>query len=181
MAQVPAIGLDFVRPAARASRLAPLLLLAGAVLAIVVAEGHRQASSAVQARQERLDELQRMSRRSLPAIEGRASDSPEMREQIKRANVVLAQMNVPWSELFAAVESAQDGSIAVLSVQPDPREQSIVLGGMARGLESVLAYMSRLEQTQRLVDVVLASHEVKVKEPGQPVEFALTARWVELR
>ena len=40
-------------------------------------------------------------------------------------------------------------------------------------LDAVLAYMSRLEGTQRLVDVVLASHEIKVKEPGQPVEFGV--------
>jgi hypothetical protein len=181
MASVPSIGLDFVRPAGRAARLAPVLLLAGALAAILVAEAHRQASSEVRAKQERLDELQRMSRRALPAIEDKQSDSPEVRDQIRRANTVLAQMNVPWGELFAAVESAQDGSIAVLSVQPDPREQVIALGGMARNLDAVLGYMVRLEATPRLVDVVLASHEVKVKEPGQPVEFDLTANWVEVR
>lgn len=179
MARLPVIGLDFVRPAAPASRLAPVLLLAGAAAALVVAEEHRQASAQVQERQDRLGELQQLSRRALPAIETRETDSPELREQIKRANAVLAQMNVPWGELFAAVESAQDNSIAVLEVQPDTRERTIALGGMARNLDALLAYMTRLEQTPRLADVLLASHEVKVKEPGQPVEFALTARWVE--
>jgi hypothetical protein len=181
MASVPAIGLDFVRPRGRAARLAPVVLLIGALIALFVAEEHRLASAQVQAGQERLDELQRMSRRAMPAIEGRQTDTPEMREQIKRANAVLAQMNVPWGDLFAAVESAQNESVAVLSVQPDPREQVIALGGVARNLDAVLGYMSRLEGTQRLVDVVLASHEIKVKEPGQPVEFALTARWVDAR
>jgi Tfp pilus assembly protein PilN len=181
MASIPAIGLDFVRPASRAARFAPLVLLVGAATAVLVAETHRQAASELNARQERLDELQRMSRRSMPAIEGKEGDTPEMREQIKRANAVLVQMNVPWGELFAAVESAQDGSVAVLSVQPDPREQVIGLTGAARNLDAVLAYMQRLETTQRLMDVVLASHEVKIKEPGQPVEFALTARWVDGR
>jgi hypothetical protein len=180
MASLPIINLDFVRPAGRAARFAPLLLLAGAAAALLVGELHRQASAEVDARQERLEELQRMSRRALPAFEDKQSDSPEMRDQIKRANVVLAQMNVPWGELFSAVESAQDGSIAILAVQPDPREQVIALGGVARDLDAVLAYMSRLEATPRLMDVVLASHEIKLKEPGQPVEFALTASWVEL-
>jgi Tfp pilus assembly protein PilN len=179
MARVPAIGLDFIRPAGRGSRLAPVLLLAGAVVAVIVAEQQRQTSAQVQARQQRLGELQQLSRRALPAIEDRETDSPELREQIKRANAVLAQMNVPWGELFAAVESAQDGSIAVLAVQPDTRERSIALGGMARNLDALLAYMNRLEATPRLADVLLASHEIKVKEPGQPVDFALTARWVE--
>jgi Tfp pilus assembly protein PilN len=181
MASVPAIGLDFIRPSGRASRLGPILLLVGALVAMGVAEMHRHASSELRTRQERVDELERMSRRNLPAIEGKQSDTPEMREQIKRANAVLAQMNVPWDELFAAVESAQDGSVAVLSVQPDARDQVIALTGAAHNLDAVLGYMKRLESTQRLMDVVLASHELKVKEPGQPVEFALTAHWVDAR
>jgi hypothetical protein len=181
MASVPAIGLDFVRSAARTSRLAPMVLLIGAAAALLVGEGHRLAASEVRVRQERLDELQRMSRRSQPAMEGKETDTPLMRDQIKRANAVLAQLNVPWGELFTAVESAQNENVAVLGVQPDPRDRVITLGGVARDLDSVLGYMSRLERTHRLVDVVLASHEVKVKEPGQPVAFELVARWVESR
>jgi Tfp pilus assembly protein PilN len=181
VASVPTIGLDFIRPRARAARLAPLLLLVGASAALYVAEEHRQTTAEVRTGEDRLDELQRMSRRTMPAIEGRQTDTPEMREQVKRANAVLAQMNVPWGDLFGAVESAQNESVAVLSVQPDAREQVIALGGVARNLDAVLGYMARLERTQRLVDVVLASHEVRLKEPGQPVEFALTARWVDLQ
>ena len=178
MAHVSPITLDFVRPNARGARLGSILLVLGLVVAVVIAEMHREAAADVATRQERLDELQRMLRRSMPQIAGKETDSPVVREQVKRANAVLAQMNVPWGELFAAVESAQSDSVAVLSVQPDPRAQVIALGGMARNLDAVLAYMTRLEATPRLVDVVLASHEVKVKEPGQPVEFALTAHWV---
>ena len=68
MASLPIINLDFVRPAGRAARFAPLLLLAGAAAALLVGELHRQASAEVDARQERLEELQRMSRRALPAF-----------------------------------------------------------------------------------------------------------------
>jgi Tfp pilus assembly protein PilN len=181
MASVPALGLDFVRPAARSARWAPVLLIAGAIAAAVVGEGHRVASSEVRARQERLDELQRMSRRSMPGLEARETDTPAIRDQIRRANAVLAQMNVPWGDLFVAVESAQNENVAVLSVQPDVRDRVIALGGVARNLDAVLAYMERLERTHRLEHVVLASHEVKVREPGQPVAFELTARWVEAR
>jgi hypothetical protein len=175
------VGLDFVRPAARSARWAAVLLVVGGVAAAVVAEGHRVASGEVRAREERLDELQRMSRRSMPGLEAKETDTPAMRDQIRRANAVLAQMNVPWSNLFAAVESAQNADVAVLSAQPDVRERVIALGGVARNLDAVLAYMERLERTQRLEHVVLASHEVKVREPGQPVAFELTARWVEVR
>jgi hypothetical protein len=88
-------------------------------------------------------------------------------------------MNVPWGELFAAIESADEGHVALLQVQPDARSRTVLMAGSARDLPAVLAYMTRLEGTARLQDVVLMSHEIKLKEPGTPVAFQLLARWVE--
>src|SRR5689334_19215288 len=179
MARVPEIRLDFARP--RRSSVAVLLLLAGVLAAVIAAMAERQAAGDLHAREARLDEIRSMSRRARPAIEGEEGDSPEVREQIGKANAVLGQMNVPWSDLFAAVESAQDDNVALLAVQPDPRARTLLLGGQGKDLRDVLAYMGRLQQTQRLHEVVLVTHEVKVKEPGQPVEFTLSARWLENR
>jgi len=179
MARVPAVRLDFVRKGG--SRIASPLLLAGIVAALSAALVHREIAAELRAGEARLEEMRAMSRRARPAIAGQESDTPEIREQIAKANAVLAQMNVPWSELFAAVESASDDSIPLLAVQPDPRTQTLLLGGQGKELRDVLSYMDRLQQTQRLHDVVLVTHEVKLKEPGQPVEFALSARWQEGR
>jgi NADPH-dependent ferric siderophore reductase len=88
---------------------------------------------------------------------------------------------VPWSELFAAIEAAEGNNIALLAVQPDPRSRTLLLGGEASNLPAVLGYMERLERTKRLRDVVLVTHELRSKEPGQPVAFALNAAWVESR
>jgi hypothetical protein len=179
MGRVPAIGLDFVRPGGGAGRLAPVLLIAGALSALAVLEHQRALARAAQEREAQVEEMRSMSRRTMPSIAGRDSDTPEVREQIHKANAVLVQMNVPWGELFAAVETAQDGSVGLLAIQPDPRARSVTIGGEARSLPALLAYMSRLQGSERLRDVVLTSHEVKVKEPGQPVDFVLNARWVE--
>ncbi len=73
----------------------------------------------VAAREARLATLRGIASRSLPAISERDSDTPEVREQIKKANAVLQLMNVPWGELFAAIESAENGNVALLAVQPD--------------------------------------------------------------
>jgi Tfp pilus assembly protein PilN len=179
MAQVPAIGLDFVRPGGGTGRFGPLLLIAGAVSALAVLEHQRVLARAVQEGAAEVEEMHSMSRRAMPSIAGRDSDTPEVRQQIQKANAVLAQMNVPWGELFAAVETAQDGSVGLLAIQPDARARNVAIGGEARSLPAVLAYMGRLQGSERLRDVVLASHEIKLKEPGQPVEFVLNARWVE--
>jgi hypothetical protein len=178
-ARIPRVELDFLHAGGRPSRLGSWLLIAGLAAGALAVLEQRHLGSQLQAREAQLEEIRSMSRRTRPAIEMRESDSPAVREQIKKANAVLAQMNVPWGELFAAIESADEGGVALLQVQPDARSRTVLMGGSARDLPAVLAYMTRLEATARLKDVVLMSHEIKLKEPGTPVTFQLLARWVE--
>jgi hypothetical protein len=175
------IQLDFMHPGGRASRFGPLLLVVGVVAALGALSYQREVARELVVREARLAELRGMANRTLPALAEKESDTPEARSEIQKANAVLQQLNVPWGELFTAVESAEGADVALLAVQPDPRSRSVVIGGIARNLPAVLAYMGRLEQTKRLRDVVLSSHEVKTKEPGQPVTFALSATWDEVR
>jgi hypothetical protein len=179
LARIPRVGLDFLHAGGPPSRLGPWLLVAGLVAGGLAVLEQRHLSTRVQAREAQLEEIRSMSRRARPAIATQAADTPEVREQIKKANTVLAQMNVPWGELFEAIESADEGGVALLQVQPDARSRTVLMGGSARDLPAVLAYMTRLERTERLKDVVLMSHEIKLKEPGTPVAFQLLARWVE--
>ena len=176
-----AIQLDFLQPTGRGSRLGPWLLLTGALAAVGAMSYQNHVGREVAARDARLTELRGMASRSLPAISEQDANAPEVRDQIKKANAVLQVMNVPWGELFAAIESAEDGSVALLAVQPDPRSRSVLIGGEARSLPAVFAYMARLEHTRRLRAVVMVSHELKSKEPGQPIAFTLSAGWEEVR
>lgn len=179
MARVHSVQLDFLQPTGAGSRLARSMLVVGLLGALTMVAYQRQLSLEVRSRESQLEEMRGMSRRTLPSIAGREGDSAETREQIKKANLVLAQMNVPWEGLFAAIESAEDGNVALLSVQPDVRGRGLLMGGQGRSLPAVLNYMERLQHSQRLRNVVLATHEVKLKEPGQPVEFTLLANWVD--
>ena len=178
---VRAVQLDFLQPTGRRSRLGPLLLAVGAVAAVAAMGYQNHLGREVAARDARLNALRGIASRSLPAISGPDSDSPETRDQIKKANAVLQLMNVPWGALFAAIESAEDGTVALLAMQPDSRSRSVLIGGQARSLPAVFAYMERLERTSRLSDVVMVNHELKSKEPGQPIAFTLSAGWREER
>ena len=175
----PRAHLDFLHPSGRGSRFGPLLLAAGILALIGAASYQRQVAERVAASEQRIEEVRAMAQRSRPALQAEEADTPEVREQIKQANTVLQQMNMPWGELFTAVEAAQDADVALLRVQPDARNQTIMLAGEARGLTAVLGYMGRLESSERLLDVVLVSHELKADEPGQPVAFVLQAQWEE--
>jgi len=176
---VRAIQLDFLRPTGRASRLGPGLLMAGAIAVLAALSYQSHLAREIAAREARLATLHGIANRSMPAISERGAETQEVRDQIKKANAVLQVMNVPWGELFAAIESAENSDVALLAVQPDTRSHSVTIGGEARGLPAVFAYMERLERTKRLHGVMMSSHEVKSKEPGQPVAFTLSAGWEE--
>jgi hypothetical protein len=175
------IQLDFMHPAGRASRFGPLLLVAGLIAAFLGLSYQREIGRELVLREARVAELRGMASRTLPALAEKDSDTPQVRSEIQKANAVLQQLNVPWGELFVAVESAEGPDVALLTVQPDARSRNVAVAGVARNLPSVFAYMDRLEHTKHLRDVVLTSHEVKSKEPGQPVAFALSAMWEEVR
>jgi len=176
-----AIQLDFLQPTGRGSRLGPWLLAAGALAAVAAVSYQGHLARETTAREAQLTTLRSIASRSLPAISERDAETPEVRDQIKKANGVLRLMNVPWGELFAGIESAENGDVALMAVQPDTRSRSVLIGGEARNLPAVFAYMERLERTKRLRDVVILSHELKAKEPGQPIAFTLAAGWQEER
>ena len=175
------VELDFLHPTGRGARIGPWLLVAGALAALAAVSYQRHLAREVVTREGQLSEMRGMANRALPAISPQESDTPEVREQIKKANVVLEQMNVPWGDLFAAVESAENGDVALLAVQPDPRSRNVMLGGQARNLPAALTYMERLERTGRLRDVVLMSHEIKTTDPDRPVAFVMSGAWRERR
>jgi hypothetical protein len=145
------IQLDFMHPAGRASRYGPLLLVVGVVAAacraVLPARGWprarcaRSASRGI-ARHGQSDAALRSPKKNPTRLRCAA--------RYRRRNAVLQQLNVPWNELFAAVESAEGADVALLAVQPDPRSHNVVIGGVARNLPAVFAYMDRLEHTKRL-------------------------------
>jgi hypothetical protein len=151
----------------------------GILAASIALLEYQKVSEQVQAQQTAIDKLRGTSRGSRPEIGAGAADSPEIRDQIGKANGVLDQLNVPWGDLFTAIEMAQSSDVALLQVQPDARSRTVLLGGGARNLSAILDYMSRLERAEDLSEVLLVSHKIEARKPGRTVEFLLSGRWVE--
>jgi hypothetical protein len=90
---------------------------------------------------------------------------------------VLAQLNLPWDALFRELEAAAVDGVSLLAIQPEPGAAQVRIGGEARTYDAALAYVARLESSERFANVFLLSHEVRTGAPQRPVVFSLVADW----
>lgn len=175
----PRLHLDFVRPHARRTRVAALLLAAGLAAAAGVGADYARLAPQAERLQATIADTARMARRDLPRLRTTAADPRQIAEELRGANVVLGQLTVPWNDLFREIEAAGGESIALLAIQPDAASGTVRLTGEARRYEDALAYVGRLERGSVLNRVFLASHEVRPGGAPRPVAFAIVAQWRE--
>lgn len=81
-----------------------------------------------------------------------------------------------WQKAFAALESAGDETVTLLSLRPDPGELRI--GGEALNHAAAVDYVARLNASGAFGGLYLAQTEVVREHPRRPVRFAVQAQGV---
>jgi Tfp pilus assembly protein PilN len=175
----PRLHLDFARPYARRTGVAALLLAAGLVAALAAGLEYRHLAGEVERLERSIADSRRLARRDLPRLRAAASDPKQLAEEVRGANLVLAQLTLPWDALFGEIEAAGGDGVALLSIQPDAAGGTVRLTGEARSYQEVLAYVGRLERREALSRVFLTSHELRAGGAQRPVAFAVLAHWRE--
>lgn len=145
------------------------LLLATVQASQAVAENKRQAY--------KLAELQ-----AKRPIVGKSATPPPRADsgqltRVRALRQVALSLRTPWSNLLAALESATNQSVALLSVEPTNGSRSIRLTAEARSVSDMLDYLAALQRDKRLDRVILASHVVQLRTPGSPIRFQIQAIW----
>ncbi len=171
------LRLDFLHPIPRHTRLGPVLLLAGAVVAGVVGWRFVVLDNEAQRLESRLAETQRMARRGLPAVRSPAGDPKLIAQELGQANAILASLTVPWDAMFRSLESAAGDHVGLLGIQPDGSGRQVRIAGEARRFEDLIVYLKRLKATSGFSNVFLAGHELKGTGNARTVAFTLTAEW----
>jgi len=166
------IDLDFQRQPGR--RLGQVLLVVGCLAAGGVGVAAWQQGEAVAALDARLLRLERQ--RPVAAASIRDLD-PGVVRGLREARTVEALLGRDWRDLFAALESARNDDIALLSVEPDAERGQLLLVAEARQREAMLDYVRRLGQTPVLRDAVLIEHRVQRQVAERPIRFSLSAHW----
>jgi hypothetical protein len=102
---------------------------------------------------------------------------PDTKQEVKKANAVMSELDLPWQALFDSVEYAANHDVALLSFQPDAAGRKMRIGAEAKNIAAMLAFVGALEREPVLKDAHLLKYEIKRDDPHLPVIFILTASW----
>ena len=104
-------------------------------------------------------------------------DSEQTALETAQAKAIILELNLPWKDLFEAIESYRKDDIAVLSIEPDAQKGLVRINVEAKSLDSVTAYMIYLQKIPLFRDVELVSHQIQEQDSQQPVRLMLQASW----
>lgn len=105
------------------------------------------------------------------------ASSRDMKQEVKKANAVMSELDLPWQALFDSVEYAANPDVALLSFQPDAAGRIMRIGAEAKNIAAMLDFVGALEREPALKDAHLLKYEIKRDDPHRPVIFLLTASW----
>jgi hypothetical protein len=114
---------------------------------------------------------------TLSSSSSSSSSSRDMKQEVKKANAVMSELDLPWQALFDSVEYAANHDVALLSFQPDPAGRIMRIGAEAKNIAAMLDFVGALEREPVLKDAHLLKYEIKRDDPHRPVIFLLTATW----
>jgi Tfp pilus assembly protein PilN len=167
------LQLDFQRRP-RASAVGWLLLLAAVVTLAGLLQTHRVLAQQAAAHAATLHRVEA----KLPATDtGPRKSDVHNDAALQAARLVIEQSKLPWSGLFAALESADGQDVALLSVTPDVLRHRVKIHAEARDLVAMLAFYRHLQQSDGMAQVVLVDHAVSKETAEAPVRFHVNAVW----
>jgi hypothetical protein len=118
----------------------------------------------------------RIQRKTAPQVSS-VHERPEMKREVRKANAVMNELDLPWGALFDSLEYAASHDVALLSIQPDASSRKMRIGGEAKNIPAMLDFVGALEREPALKDAHLLKYEIKREDPHRPVTFFVSASW----
>ena len=104
-------------------------------------------------------------------------DDEKMLDAVKRANAVLHQLNLPWEQLFPALEAAAAQNISIISIAPNAQLGSISLQAAATDINAAINFADRLKADKQLTGIYLVQEEPLEENARFPLQFKISADW----
>ncbi len=90
----------------------------------------------------------------------------------RHLNTVVRQLNTPWQDLFNQLERMTPPEVALLSMEPDTRRDTIKLQAEAKTLDALLVYAAGLEQQGMFGRLTYSKHEINDQDPNKPTRLS---------
>lgn len=161
------IRLDFGRGAAAPRWVAP------ALLALAVAFAGDAGFSFVQLKRETAKSEAALARLDPKTLRPARNAS---KEEIALARDTVQRLSLPWDRLFGALESAASDEVALLAIEPDPKEGTVKITGDGKDYLAALTYVLNLSRADALSRVQLTRHERR-NDAQKSVAFSVSAAW----
>lgn len=94
----------------------------------------------------------------------------------RAANQVARELQVPWAEMLASLESVPTPDVVLLGVEPSAQRKVLRITAEAKNPSSMLDYLEALRGKQ-FSDVWLMSHQIEAQTPGAPTRFIVQLKW----
>ncbi|HUQ24769.1 MAG TPA: PilN domain-containing protein [Burkholderiales bacterium] len=94
-------------------------------------------------------------------------------EEVAAARETVQRLSLPWTKLFAAIESASSDQVALTAIEPDPRAGTVKITGDSKDYLAALSYVLNLSRAEGLSSVQLVRHEMRQNN----VAFTVVASW----
>ena len=175
--RTPALRIDFRGPPRSGGRWIGWLALAGAVpLVIALSGAYSEVTQIHEAAVHRHDRLADRLRGGGVRRAVVPTDAQTLAD-VRRANLIVEQIVVPWDALFDAIEAADARGLGVLALTPNARDRSLRLIGEAKSVDEMLAYVDRMAAQPALGQVHLLGYRTVVRDGASVLAFTLAASW----
>ncbi len=156
------------------------LLAAGALLLAAAAAGGLRWWQAGRAAEAARAQAQ-VQRAQLARLSGAAAaPAPTLpAEQLKAVNEAIGALNVPWPAVLGAVEASRAPGVALLRIEPRPKDRLLLVTAQADEMDALVAYMGRLARSAPFVKAVPVRQEAMPDGPGLKRQISFEVRWEE--
>ena len=176
------LRIDFAAPGLRRTLFnAHPALLAGAVLGLLLCVSAAVAGYQLMLARQVHDAQLLQARERQVKLSGNAVTLPRTLiapAQAAAVNGAILQLNLPWRDLQDAVAAATPGTVALLTLEPDPRKHALKLTAEAKNSDDMIAYIEKLKQQDFFSAVLLTRHEINLQDANLPIRFQLEVQWV---
>jgi len=122
-------------------------------------------------------DLSRVLERPMRPADDSATATQLAPAQIAAANRAIRQLNLPWRDVFDALEEAASKEVSVVSIEPEAQNHTVRVSSEVANADDMVGFIRRLKQQPQFEAVSLRAHRVEERDPNHPLRFTIEVVW----